>query len=371
MKRLPAYLLACLMLSACIYPLDIESEDNLQETLVIDGTIIIGAESTIKLSRMIPLKDDGKAASPHLPSRIKASVTLENDGGLSITKDNFPYAFDTSTADPEKSYRLTVVCDGKTYRTSWIKPMPAPKITSVDFSADDTNVFVKLSLDGTQNGLGYASAQYDAIWKFHADYVRILDYVPEENAIVGIEDPDYTFYECWMKIIGRQQTIIDYAKTGGIAKDYPLLFFPRTSNRNHYNYNILVKVRNLTEQEYRYWKQLNDSDGQASTLFSPEPANAPSNLICESDPSVKVFGYVGVSRMEYYIASIGSEYLIYGQPPRLTVIEPEDYYYYYSLGYYPITVTTGGFGWGPKSCFNCVSAGGTLQRPSFDLPKDY
>lgn len=368
MKRLPAYLLACLMLSACIYPLDIQSEDSVQETLVVDGTIIIGAESTIKLSRLIPLNPDEKYIANMYASKIEASVTLESDGGFSMTRDTAPYIFDTSTANPEHLYRLTVVSNGNTYRTSWIKPVPAPKISSVDFSADDTNVYVTVSLDGSQNGFGYASAQYDAIWKFHADYVRILDYDPKNNAIVGIQEPDYTYYECWMKTIGKQQTIIDYAKTGGVAKDYPLLFFPRTSNRNHYNYSILVKVRNLTEQEYRYWKQLQDASGQASTLFSPEPANAPSNLICESDPSVKVFGYVGVSRMDYYVASIGNEYLIYGLPPTLTVVEPEEYSHMYSIGYYPVTVTTGGIGWGTKSCFNCVAAGGTLTRPTFDYP---
>lgn len=366
MKRALTYFLSALISVSCIYPFDIDTEQYSGNTLVIDGNIVIGGSSTVRLSRLTII---GEQKSPE---RIVATVTLEGEKGQSLTRDSEPYTFNTADWDPDCRYRLVVKEKEKVYASTWTKPLEAPKITSIDFDADETMVYVRMSAQASGDGQGYASAQYDEIWRFHTDYLRIFEYDPESNSVYPIQDPDgpdMTYYACWRKQTGWQNIIIDYSATNGVISSYPIAMFPRKSNRNHYEYKIMVKLRTLPEEEYRYRRQL-ESGQNLGSLFSPEPGSAPTNIICESDPSVKIFGYVSISRQDYYIATLDSKYLLYGNPGGLDVIEPDQYQSYYLMGYLPVNYTpTGEIGWGSPRCYNCVADGGTLEEPSFDIPK--
>ena len=363
MKRFATYILTALAACACVYPLDIDTEEYSGNTLVVDASIIIGGKSTVTLSHLMPLDGGGFTYA----GDGNAEVILESDQGDKYSDSTAPYTINTAGASAACKYRLVVKCDGKTYCSDWIKPLPAPKISDVSFSADERTVQVSVSANGQEGGQGYAAIQYDEIWKFHAEYVRIFDYNVLNNSIDPIQEPDYTYYICWNKSVNVQETLVDYTSTGGIVTEFPFLTFPRTNERNQYEYDILVKIRNLSPEEFRYFRHLEEGAGNGS-LFSPEPGNAESNVICESDPSEKVFGYVSVSCQDYYIATLDSRYHIYGNPGRLTSVDPEDYYKYYSMGYLPVNYSGNGIGWGTPRCYNCVSAGGTLFKPSFDLP---
>ena len=377
MKRFFSYILAIILAWSCVYPLDIKTEEYSDETLVIDGSIVIGGQSTVSISKLMSI-GTGYYYGP--TEYVKdATVTVECDNGTVYKTEpaasmssmyRYNYVINTAGAPGDRSYRLVVVRGGKTYASSWIKPLPAPKITDVQFTADDENVVVSLDADARGGG-GFAAVQFDEIWKFHAQYVRIFELKPLEWTISTILEPDLTYYECWRKRVGTQEKLIDYSYQDGVITAFPFTIFSRTNERNQYEYNILVKIRNLPEQEYRYMKQLNDANN--ISLFSPEPGNTETNIVCESDASEKVFGYVSISKQDYYIAKLDGRYYIARAPNGLISVEADEeaYMYYYNAGFVPVNVmNNGSIGWGTERCYNCVTDGGTLDKPSFDVPNN-
>lgn len=363
MKRLLSYMLVLAAAASCVYPLDIKTDEYSGETLVIDGSVIIGGTTKVTISHLVPLDQVTAYSGGYVRDAL---VTVESDNGDLYQDDSYPYTIDTEKAPADRSYRLKVEYQGKTYSGPWIKPLPAPEITDVQFTGDDNNVTVSVS--AKSDTPGYAAIQFDEIWKFHVDYVRIFEFNPLSGQISAIQDPDMTFYECWRKNVGVKEVLLDYSSTSGNVKDFPFYSFSRTNERNQYEYDILVKIRNLSEEEFRYFKHLDDANDTGS-LFSPDPGNAETNIVCESDPSEKVFGYVSVSCQNYYTATVDSRFYIALPPPRLMTVDPEDYLQYYLDGIVPVNLNPdGSIGWGSSRCYNCVSDGGSLKKPAFDTP---
>ena len=287
-----------------------------------------------------------------------ATVVLDKENLKATVKENV-------------QYRLTVIADNKTYRSDWIEPTAPPEITDVNFTADNTQVYVRVSLEDHGQGSGYASASFEEIWKFHTDYVRLYGYIPETNSVHMLMYPDESHIWCWRKNILGYSYNIDYSALDGVVKDYSIFHFLRTSDRNHQEYNIRVKVWNLTPEQYRFRKILEENESIGGDLFSPEPGEVRGNVYCEDDENEKVFGYVNVSRVAMKDAKLNSRYDLWTAPKSLIEVAPEDYLDFYNNGYNPveqIPSAEGGMvvGWGLGRCYDCVLAGGTLEKPSFE-----
>lgn len=369
MKKI-IYLLAMFTLSSCVYPYTPDIDDSqIESSLVIDANILLGNTSTITLSYLQPLD----LSHSIVYRRAKGDIYLEDSEG-----DKYPavtyydlYRIPTFPVKENVQYRLTVIADNKTYRSDWIEPTAPPEITDVNFTADNTQVYVRVSLEDHGQGSGYASASFEEIWKFHTDYVRLYGYIPETNSVYMLMYPDESHIWCWRKNILGYSYNIDYSALDGVVKDYSIFHFLRTSDRNHQEYNIRVKVWNLTPEQYRFRKILEENESIGGDLFSPEPGEVRGNVYCEDDENEKVFGYVNVSRVAMKDAKLNSRYDLWTAPKSLIEVAPEDYLDFYNNGYNPveqIASAEGGMvvGWGLGRCYDCVLAGGTLEKPSFE-----
>ena len=270
--------------------------------------------------------------------RAKGEIYLEDSEG-----DKYPavtyydlYRIPTFPVKENVQYRLTVIADNKTYRSDWIEPTAPPEITDVNFTADNTQVYVRVSLEDHGQGSGYASASFEEIWKFHTDYVRLYGYIPETNSVHMLMYPDESHIWCWRKNILGYSYNIDYSALDGVVKDYSIFHFLRTSDRNHQEYNIRVKVWNLTPEQYRFRKILEENESIGGDLFSPEPGEVRGNVYCEDDENEKVFGYVNVSRVAMKDAKLNSRYDLWTAPKSLIEVAPEDYLDFYNNGYNPV-----------------------------------
>ena len=355
---------AALLCVSCIYPFDADIPEEDQNALVVEGDIVIGGYSTVTLNNLVSLKGKAKATT-------SGDVFLEEENGATYTGTMMisgQYRIPAEGANPDSRYRLRVECDGKTYSTDWITSTAAPEIKKLSFSVDENKVYVLLSFDAEDEG--YAAITYQEIWYFHTEFQQMLTYDPASNAISQITVPDLTYYYCWKKTSYPYETFIDYSMLSGDVDSYQVLSFNRTSNKNHGDYTIKVRVRNLTEQEYRYRKNLENISSSGSSLFSPEPGDIESNIRCVSDENVPVYGYVNISKTSSATARLDGRYFKTHSPSQLLILDPIDYQYYYDRGYVPVDMTTNdtgsGPGWGPLGCVNCVAAGGTLSKPEFD-----
>lgn len=365
------YLFAALALSSCVYPYNVEfTEEEGGKNLVIDANILLGNTSTIVLSYLEPL-DVGRRGIIY--NRVEGNVYLEDNTGQTYPAYDMYGVYRINPFPPKEDaqYRLTVLADGKTYRSDWIEPTAPPEITDINFTADNEVVYVNLSLRDDGQGSGYASATFEEIWKFHADFMRLYGYDPETDSVFMLMFPDDKHYWCWKKSVSNFQYSIDYSSVNGVVENMPFYTFTRTSPRNHQEYNIRIKVWNLTPEQYRYRKMLEDNERIGGDLFSPEPGEVRGNVYCESDETEKVFGYVNVSRVTMMDAKLDSRYDLWMPPKSLIDVPRDEYLMRYESGYSPVEqmmAPDGGtvVGWGLGRCYDCILAGGTLEKPSFD-----
>lgn len=370
MKKL-FVLTALFLLASCTYPFSVELEDIDEPSLVVDANILIGNTSTINLSYLEPLRVGQRGASSGRPD---ANVYLEDEAGNTYPAANSYGKYVIPEFNPAGSgkYRLTVVSDGKIYRSEWVEPVAPPKITDISFSTDTENVYIQLSMEDDGNGSGYAASVMEEIWNFHADHLRNLGYDPDNNTVYTLMDPDEAHYWCWRKRNVETQSILDYTGMGGNVKGFVLATYSRSDSRNHREYHAKIKLWNLTKEQYEYRKLLEENASIGGNLFSPEPGEIRGNVYCESDLSEKVFGYVNISMVVTREVSMDGRFLIdKGPNSKLIEVSPENYLERYNKGYMPINYiqNSEGFevpGWGLGRCYDCIQAGGTLEKPDFD-----
>ena len=379
--------------TACIYPYTPDLEEAPEGILVVDGNILIGETSTVQLSTLSSLypsysEEPGGRVSPY-SSLLDATVLLADDTGTTypgipdFTSEEIQHStfygyysngilfnIDTKDAPADRQYRLVVEFNGNTYSSDWIKPLAPPVIREVDFQADETMVYVTVSLDGGPESTGYALLSYEEAWMFHAEYYPKFVYEPSSNS-VSDRLSYYPDYWCYNSRKPEEAIPVDFTSMSqeGVVK-YPAYCFPRYDGRNHMRYVTKIYARTITRETYRYLHHLNELSQGGGDLFTPNPGEMAGNLRCDTAPEQMVLGYVTVSRTTAMTGEMGSNFLK-GTPQNysLSYPLPELYLEYYVKGYLPLienplsSVETGPYGWGPERCYNCLAVGGTHEIP--------
>lgn len=369
MKNTYIYIICSLLAVSCVYPYDADIEAPVNQELVIDANILLGNTSTVTLTYLQALNigvKDGNKAYP------VATVYLEDEAGNTYNAKGSIHTYTLNIPEGNNGkYRLTVMCDGNTYRSEWITPVEPPVLKDVNFVADEDNVMVKLDMEDKGSGSGYAAVQFDEIWYFHTDYSRTYDYHPEDSTIEMLAKPIMDHYWCWQKNNSQTVSLIDYTSMNSTVNGFSFNVFPRSDSRNHQEYNIRVKLWNLTPEQYRYRKLLEENASIGGNLFSPEPGEVRGNVFCENNQNLRVYGYVNVSSIVQMEKKLDDRYNKWRVSYKLTVPEPDEYPVMYEMGYMPVEDVLqldGSYkiGWGTARCYDCIAAGGTLEKPEFE-----
>ena len=370
MKKIALYIAALASVSACIYPYSPDISSEVNHTLVVEGEILVGGTSTIKLSYLEPLggssnmtpagrawieDENGKTYQSANPSLMTNVISVPTDDAVTGIK-----------------YRSVIEVDGQQYSSDWVEPLTPPVIENVHFSADEKDVYVLADINAGNSGSGYVGFTYEEDWEFHADFIPEAEIDPktwEYNYMIAVFPP----YWCYKHANAEGAVLVNYSTTDGtVIKDCVVKTFPRTNSRNHKKYYILVKAYNMSEEAFRYDNYIEELSSVGGNLFSPEPGQMEGNLHCDTDAKQKVLGMVRAAQMSSKRASIRTEFLIEPEPNYrgLVIPRPDEYeHLYYVSNYRPaVTVTVGdeeGLGWGPERCIDCTKDGGTLEKPSF------
>lgn len=358
-------------LSSCIYPYDPDINKETDQTIVIEGEILIGGTSTIRLSYLTDLeklsesvtKPQGKAwvedrdGKRYLPATDIKSSTI-----------NIPM----NDAVNGTQYRAVIEVEGQTYASDWLDIAPPPTILDVYFDADDTRVTVYADIDAEQCRSGYLGFGYEETWEFHSDFLPEYTVNPEDWSYAEIMT-SWPYYWCYRSSQSKQMVLLDYTTLDGAQpRKFPVFNFLRTDSRNHRRYSVLLKAFALSRDAYLYNKQTQNMSDVGGDLFSPEPGMLQGNLTCLTDENRQVMGLVLAAEVASKRVFLDSRYLKYLREDETVMKEvaPQDMYrYYYNLNYRPIRfITVDGqdvMGWAPHRCSNCVEAGGTQEKPSF------
>lgn len=383
--------LMCVLLlcwtSSCIYPFEADVKDA-GSRLVIEGDIILGHYTEVKLSYMFPL---GTSEAEMLSKAPMGNAWVEDDAGVKYQNTrNVPssglstFTIDTREASDQRSYRLHVkVYDtDKEYVSAWKTASPAPVVDDISFirDADSTNVHVALSAH-SDDGCQYFRWTYRETWKYHADYLAYYAFDDSDTTVVELPDVDYSTYWCWAE---KSSNEIDLCATTDLTSDrlvnHKFLKFSRSSHRFHERYRISIELRTISADAYRYLANLKLVSNYTGSLFSANPSDVTGNITCLDDPEEMVIGYIDVGlpvtftkyldKASRFYRPGGSRYRLF--VPEFELSDGETYedalYNLWRTGYIPIEFGVDYLGktgvmWEHKRCTDCRTDGGKLEKP--------
>ena len=154
------------LVSGCVYPYDFPLPDEEQYPLVIDGTIILGQNSRIRITYLQAIEESNAT----YPSSADVVLEAENGSTYTFFRENSGYYFLNSSSLPgTEKYRLKIDCDNNTYYSEWLQAMETPVIKKLEIVSNGIDVLPQISVDAS-SGEGYVAIHFQEKWKFHADY---------------------------------------------------------------------------------------------------------------------------------------------------------------------------------------------------------
>lgn len=380
------FAVAALAAAACVY--DFEPEDVIQTTFtVIEGDILAGDYTTVKVSSSKTLDDKSKTIT-YLPSDVYVeSSTGEKFQGSADVAGN-SYLVDTRNIDLSKQYRLVVKTksDNRVYSSSWQEVLKAAPIDSITYSiaSDRKTMDIYVSTHSDSSCKYYRWTGHE-VWEYTAPfyayyYFYKATYVTNDE-IRQFKNGENRYY-CWNE---DDVSEFMFASTEDLSANvidrHRLYSIANTELKISYLYSVELLQEAISEEAYRYYDLLYRNSEDVGSLFSPQPSECRGNIICESDPSITVLGYISastVSRMRKYINNRETHF--YVNPDKATyneepiVVDRSQWRSYYKNGFDIFDMTEDSkhsssnveYTWLPLRCIDCEVWGkGTKTKPDF------
>ncbi len=273
----------------------IPDTDETEELLVVEGLITNEPEvnNTVRLSRSKPL-----GSSDAYEPVVECVVRILDDLGntfmmhetLPGTYSTYPWEFQGVVG---RTYTLHIDAGNAfenryTYMSSPMKMIPVPPI--------DTIYYEKRVMPGTSgssrlqqgcqvylNTLDQEGLCKYYRWDFSETWEILLPYDVPNN-------------RCWVtgnsKAINIKSTS---ALTENRVEKYPINFVTNATDRLKIKYSMLVNQYSVSEDEFGYWKRLQNISEDVGGLYDLIPTSITGNVSCVEDAGQKVLGYFSVS----------------------------------------------------------------------------
>lgn len=296
MNRRLANLIAIIILSGCLQPVDINT-DALGGKVIISGQVSnLEGESVVTIGLT--------AESDRLPYPVSGAVVNLFEGDEfagSYTEDPFipgKYKLPGFAGTAGNSYHVQVIMpDDKTYAS-------VPETMPPD--AGSITPYYEIVAEEAVNGEGNL-AVLDFV-KIYANAVlpsnRYIRWSVEE-VYMALETPDPTAPltppPCFVTQDAEPQAIILLDRQYLASNDYPDLYLARREvdvsfMLRHY---FITYQTSLTVKAYDYWRKVEILVGQNGSVFEIPPAKVFGNVKNTSDESEEVFGYFQASHQSF------------------------------------------------------------------------
>lgn len=365
MKKISVLLFALALITACVYPFEVESTE-VEKIVVIDGDILIGQVSRFT-TRYVSVLNQNYLDKAYGKMWVECS-----DGRKYMpasAADNFSFEIDLTQALVHGQYRIVFECTDleKTYSSAWVDVAPSPDGVRLSYQKKEASIIIVASMQ-TLEDVAYVRTTYDQIWEYTSYWKKTLEYDPETMAITELLFPDETYYYCWDHSSPSESHISsNYGKKKKRIENAVITEIDRSDIRLSKLYRCHARIYGITKEHYDYLESLKKVDQVGESLFSPTPSEPRGNITCEQNPQEMVIGYVGASA--FADASID----IYGT----SVYKPINYEQflfvpeedvpvssYYDVGQVPVKIGNGGvYLWGSLRCIDCRAFGGTKDKP--------
>jgi hypothetical protein len=227
-----------------------------------------------------------------------AQVQVQSERGVRINLSETGggnYSIDQLQIDSTQRYRIHIrTSDGKDYLSALTEVKTTPPIDSVGFDTASDHLTIYVSTHDNRNESVYYEWYYQETWKYFAYTFSNFKYTPAGITNRDFEDAD-TLYNCW---ISNQSTELLLFSTENLSSDvvykFPLQTISYfTTNRLRDRYSILVKQIVLTKDWYEWKQLLQKNTEQLGSIFDAQPSQTGGNIVCTTDTTAKVIGFVG------------------------------------------------------------------------------
>ncbi|HSZ33886.1 MAG TPA: DUF4249 domain-containing protein [Puia sp.] len=261
--------------------------------LVVEGFINTGNGPTnILLTRTAPLNDVSTIPEPG------AQVEVESEHGARFSLSETSagnYSIDRIPIDSNQKYRIHIkTSNGLDYLSALTEVKITPPIDTVGYDTASDHLTIYVSTHDNRNKSEYYEWYYQETWKYFAFTLSNFKYTPAGIEPRDTKDAD-TLYNCWAY---NQSTDILLASSENLSSDviykFPLQTISYfTTNRLRDRYSILVKQIVLTKDWYEWKQQLKKNTEQLGSIFDAQPSETGGNIVCTTDSSQRVIGFIG------------------------------------------------------------------------------
>ncbi|MFY0652145.1 MAG: DUF4249 domain-containing protein [Cyclobacteriaceae bacterium] len=292
-------LICGLLLLACVEPFTPNIPNSNQSFIVVDGTITDQpGPYTVSLSKSAELANDTEIVSG-------AAVYIEEENGVSeqlTESSNGKYVTSNIQGKVGNKYRLTFTYEGQQYESAWETLPASATLDSIYFQGESRGavgseediVGVQFFVDNHSADVEpkYFRFQWSETWKYNSFWQSYYDYVGNDESVATL-NPLHT---CW----GSKQPVgINLATTENLIENrisrHKLGFITGFGERFTIKYSQLVSQYTISENEYFFWKNLQESNEELGNLFDKQPAKVIGNIINVTNPDEPVLGYFSAS----------------------------------------------------------------------------
>lgn len=310
-------LLVFMLAISCRERYGLPMEKSLSNSLVVEGNILKGDTTVVKLSRVSDVADQ------NLAPETGATVTVEGDDNSSYQlSESEPGVYKVSPINLQSSakYRLKISAGGKDYESTWTSVINTSEIDSVYWVRDNgIEIFVKSS--GNSDDSKYYKWDYDEVWDFYSIttshiFFNLVRQPSGEFACDSQEVDGVKYEKCLEQYIWRGYIFNDsmyhcwkYNSSGKIhigsttvLSDNVVLAPIRKIEDNGFElsntYSILVKQTGLSKEAYEFYKILGANSEGKGSIFDAQPSQLKTNLRCTSDPGETVIGFIDATSVK-------------------------------------------------------------------------
>lgn len=368
------WILLALGIASCVYdytPEDVSLQGLDSPLLVVDGDIVVGDVTRVKLSYTESILED-EADMP-----LGVTVMVESESGETVSAyalDEEPgvYEADTRELDMDVKYRLFISVPGRGEYVSEFKPvMISPPIDEITWSIapDSTYANIEVTTHNTEEGKLYCKWNFTENWESNSVFVPFLEYIPSSNNIRDLtQQEQYERRYCFSEAVSNEVCVANTERLSeNLISKYVLKQIANTDTRVNGLYAITVTQKALDKEAYQYWETLKKNMGETGGLFSAQPSEYRGNIRSLTNADEIVLGYTSVSTTHTVRKFIDwkSEQLFKTDCDYIILDGDILLYHYYSLGYRPVfRVEDEGMFWSQLKCVDCRSYSNST-KPGF------
>ena len=378
------FTLVLLMIIGCVSEFNAVLPSSDVQILFVDGNIVENSDMTFYISKSFPINSIGipqESLDINANIKIIGSNGYESPSAVNLGKGTYMIS-SIGELDDNVEYGLKIEYDGDVFQSTLSKPLHTPEIDSVSWIQPDNNsdVYFRVSTHDETGQARFFIWNYVEDWELTSSYYTTVFYEPVRNEYYTIDPAPY--YYCW-KNHSSDKYLIGATESLSENKIINKKLYNRKVDNDRFCllYSVIVYQKAISKSAFEYYQNKIVVNDEMGGLFTPQPSELTGNIICITDPSRKVMGYIepvkNITHKRIFINSsdvTGPRFFnceIFDLVTVAAYLNERELTYpqYYYSGFRPAgsldTITGFPHVWTTDRCTDCVINGGSKNKPEF------